>query len=58
MLSHEEMRKCPPGAVDRHRRWEKKNKKILEWQNIQRRLNAERGPRVGVDRELPAEPRR
>jgi hypothetical protein len=42
MLSHEEMRKCPPGAVDRHRRWEKKNKKrILEWQNIQRRLNAQ-----------------
>lgn len=41
MLSHEEMRKCPPGAVDRHRRWEKKNKKnILEWQNIQRRLHA------------------
>lgn len=42
MLSHEEMRKCPPGAVDRHRRWEKRNKtKILEWQNIQRRLHAQ-----------------
>lgn len=41
MLSHEEMRKCPPGAVDRHRRWEKENKpRILEWQNIQRRLNS------------------
>lgn len=41
MLSHEEMRKCPPGAVDRHRNWEKANKaRITEWQNIRRRLNA------------------
>lgn len=41
MLSQEEMRKCPPGAVDRHRRWEKANKPaIAEWQNIQRRLTA------------------
>jgi hypothetical protein len=42
MLSQEEMRKCPPGAVDRHRAWEKRNMaRIEEWQNIQRRLNAE-----------------
>lgn len=42
MLSQEEMRKCPPGAVDRHRAWERKNmRRIEEWQNIQRRLNAE-----------------
>lgn len=42
MLSHEEMRKCPPGAVDRHRQWESKNlDHITEWQNLQRRLNAE-----------------
>jgi hypothetical protein len=41
MLSAEEMRKCPPGAVDRHLAWERKNKaKISEWQNIMRRLNA------------------
>lgn len=41
MPSHEEMRKAPPGAVDRHREWEKKNfAKIEEWQNIQRRLTA------------------
>lgn len=41
MLSQEEMRKNPPGAVDRHRAWEKRNMpKIEEWQNIQRRLNA------------------
>ena len=40
MLSMEEMRKCPPGAVDRHRAWELKNKKLItEWKNIQRRLN-------------------
>ena len=42
MLSQEEMRKCPPGAVDRHRAWEKRNSaRIEEWQNIQRRLNAD-----------------
>ena len=47
MLSQEEMRKCPPGAVDRHRAWERKHKRaIAEWQNIQRRLNA-----GGEDRE-------
>lgn len=41
MLSQEEMRKSPPGAVDRHLEWERKNKKgISEWQNIMRRLNA------------------
>lgn len=41
MLSHEEMRKCPPGAIDRHMQWEKKNMpKIEEWKNIQRRLTA------------------
>lgn len=41
MLSQEEMRKAPPGAVDRHLQWERKNKPaISEWQNIMRRLNA------------------
>lgn len=41
MLSHEEMRKCPPGAIDRHMQWEKRNMpKIEEWKNIQRRLTA------------------
>ena len=40
MPSQEEMRKCPPGAVDKHRMWEKKNKqKLLEWKNIKLRLN-------------------
>lgn len=46
MLSQEEMRKCPPGAVDRHRQWEKRNKPLIaEWQNIQRRLNADNDDR-------------
>ena len=36
MLSQEEMRKNPAGAVGQHMRWEKANKKkILRWKNIQ-----------------------
>lgn len=36
MLSQEEMRKNPAGAVGRHMKWEKANKAaILEWKNIQ-----------------------
>ena len=39
--SQEEMRKSPPGAVDKHMRWEARNKqRILEWKNLQLRLNA------------------
>ena len=39
MLTHEEMRRNPPGAVDRHRRWESQNKdRILEYKNICRVL--------------------
>lgn len=39
MPSQEEMRKAPPGAVDKHMKWEKANKlKILEWKNLQLRL--------------------
>lgn len=42
MLSQEEMRKCPHGAIDRHMAWEKKNvKKIQEWQNLKRRFSAD-----------------
>lgn len=41
MPSQEEMRKAPPGAVDKHMKWEKRNKaKIQEWKNIQLRLTA------------------
>lgn len=40
MLSQEEMRKNPPGAVDRHIAWEKRNKQnMLLWKNLQLRLN-------------------
>lgn len=40
MPSHEEMRKCPPGAIDKHRMWEKRNKeKIRRWKNNQLRLH-------------------
>lgn len=39
MLSREEMRRNPPGAVDRHIRWERANKnKILERKNLLRQL--------------------
>src|SRR5574341_2034475 len=39
MLTHEEMRRNPPGAVDRHRRWEAQNTdRILEYKNICRAL--------------------
>lgn len=39
MLTHEEMRRNPPGAVGRHMRWEAANKdNILAWKNL-RRLN-------------------
>lgn len=42
MPSQEEMRKSPPGAIDKHRTWEKRNKeKIIEWKNIQLRLHAD-----------------
>lgn len=38
MPTQEEMRRNPAGAVDKHRRWEKRNKKkITEWKNIQLR---------------------
>jgi hypothetical protein len=40
MPSHEEMRKAPPGAVDKHMRWEKRNKEnIIRWKNNELRLN-------------------
>ena len=41
MPTAEEMRRAPPGAVDKHMDWEKRNKTlILEWKNIQRRMRA------------------
>lgn len=42
MLTTEDMRRNPPGAVDRHRRWERSNKdEILEWKNIRRALSSD-----------------
>jgi hypothetical protein len=42
MLSREEMRKNPVGAVDQHRRWEKANKpKIMEWKKIRLAMQAD-----------------
>lgn len=41
MLSQEEMRKNPPGAVDRHLKWEREQKNnIVRWKNNELRLNA------------------
>lgn len=56
MPSQEEMRKAPPGAVDKHRAWESRNKgKIVEWKNIQRRLFAGSGDneRANLERYRP-----
>lgn len=40
MPSHEEMRKCPPGAVNKHITWEKRNKDAInEWKNLQLQIN-------------------
>lgn len=41
MPTQAEMRRAPPGAVDKHRKWEAENKaKILEWKNLRIRLHA------------------
>lgn len=39
MPTEEEMRKNPAGMVDRHRKWERLNKKIIgQWKNVRRQL--------------------
>jgi hypothetical protein len=41
MPTQAEMRRAPPGAIDKHRKWETTNKgKILEWKNLRLRLHA------------------
>lgn len=41
MPSQAEMRRCPPGAIDKHRMWEKRNKdNIRRWKNNRLRLFA------------------
>ena len=40
MPTQAEMRRAPPGAVDKHMKWEQRNKpKILEWKNIEKCLH-------------------
>ena len=55
MPSQEEMRKAPPGAVDKHMKWEKRNKqKILEWKNLQLRLtHGEDGEAANLEKHRP-----
>lgn len=54
MPSQEEMRKAPPGAVDKHIRWEKRNKlKILEYKNLQLRLNPGERDAANLERYRP-----
>lgn len=39
MPTQAEMRRNPPGAVDKHRRWEARNKpRVKEWKNLRQRL--------------------
>lgn len=41
MPTQAEMRRNPPGAVDKHRKWEKLTKSsVLVWKNLRRRLHA------------------
>lgn len=52
MLSQEEMRKNPAGAVDRHRRWERANKPdIMKWKNVRLQLAADQGDPSTWDRD-------
>ena len=52
MASQEEMRKAPPGAVDKHMAWERRNKaKIMEWKHIMCRLTAGSGNRDAANLE-------
>ncbi len=55
MPSQEEMRKAPPGAVDKHMAWEKRNKpKILEWKNLQLRLKPGEREAANLERHRPS----
>lgn len=53
MPSQEEMRKAPPGAVEKHMKWEARNKpRIMEWRHIMRRLTAGSSDRDAANLEL------
>lgn len=54
MPSQEEMRKAPPGAVDKHMGWEARNKlKVLEWKNLRLRLNPGEREAANLERFRP-----
>lgn len=54
MPSQEEMRKAPPGAVDKHMGWEKRNKNaIMEWKNLQLRLKPGERESANLERHRP-----
>lgn len=54
MPSQEEMRKAPPGAVDKHLAWERRNKlKILEYKNLQLRLKPGEAEAANLERHRP-----
>jgi hypothetical protein len=54
MPSQEEMRKAPPGSVDKHMFWERKNKpKILEWKNLRLRLRPGENEAADLERYRP-----
>ena len=54
MPSQEEMRKAPPGSVDKHMGWEKRNKPaILEWKNLQLRLRPGEREAANLERHRP-----
>ena len=55
MPSQEEMRKAPPGAVDKHMGWEKRNKpNILEWKNLRLRLMPGEREAANLERYRPS----
>lgn len=54
MPSHEEMRKAPPGAVDKHLKWEGSNKPLIqEWKNLQLRLKPGEREAANLERHRP-----
>ena len=47
MMSDEEMRKCPAGAIGRELKFQRERKPdVLEWKNIRRRLEKSGSPSV------------
>jgi hypothetical protein len=54
MPSQEEMRKAPPGAVDKHMKWERRNKRLIaEWKNLRLRLNPGEREAANLERHRP-----